>query len=141
MTVKDVEGLEFSYTAVRRKKFGTCLFFSTWYFLKKLRCISSYSTFGSLPKIKSLSLLFSCLIMSDFLWTPCRMPGLPVPHYLPKFVQVHIHCTSDSSQPAIHPCKNLHTDIHSSIIDDSQTLKKKKQKNLMAINSWMINKV
>ena len=65
--------------------------------------------------------------MSDFLWTPCRMPGLPVPPYLPKFVQVHIHCTSDTSQPAIHPCKTLHTDIHSSIIDDSQTLKKKKK--------------
>ena len=36
-TVKDVEGLEFSYTAVRRKKFGTCFFFFQFgTFLKNL---------------------------------------------------------------------------------------------------------
>lgn len=37
-TVKDVEGLEFSYTAVRRKKFGTCFFFFFQFgtFLKNL---------------------------------------------------------------------------------------------------------
>ena len=29
----------------------------------------------------------------------CSAPGLPVPHHLPKFVQVHIHCIGD----AIHP--------------------------------------
>lgn len=53
-TVKDVEGLEFSYTAVRRKKFGTCFVFQFGTFLKKHRCMSSYSTFGSLPKINKI---------------------------------------------------------------------------------------
>lgn len=43
-----------------------------------------------------------------------------------------------ASQPYIH-AKNLHTDVHSSIIDDSpETLKKKKHP--MAINSRMITK-
>ena len=23
----------------------------------------------------------------------CSIPGLPVPHHLPKFIQVHVHCT------------------------------------------------
>ena len=32
----------------------------------------------------------------------CRMPGLPVPHHLPKFAQVHVHCTGDAIQPS-HP--------------------------------------
>ena len=30
------------------------------------------------------------------------MPGLPVPHHLPKFTQVHVHCISDATQPS-HP--------------------------------------
>jgi len=30
------------------------------------------------------------------------MPGLPVPHYLPEFAQVHVHCTDDAIQPS-HP--------------------------------------
>ena len=29
-------------------------------------------------------------------------PGLPVPHHLPKFAQVHVHCISDAAQPS-HP--------------------------------------
>ena len=29
-------------------------------------------------------------------------PGLTVPHYLPKFAQVHVHCISDAIQPS-HP--------------------------------------
>ena len=40
----------------------------------------------------------SCLI----LWDPmdCSMPGLPVPHHIPKFAQVHVHCISDAIQPS-----------------------------------------
>ena len=34
--------------------------------------------------------------------TDCRMPGFPVLHHLPKFVQVHVHCTGDAIQPS-HP--------------------------------------
>ena len=32
----------------------------------------------------------------------CSMPGLPVPHHLPKFAQVEVHCISDAIQPS-HP--------------------------------------
>ena len=32
----------------------------------------------------------------------CSTPGLPVPHHLPEFVQVHVHCISDAVQPP-HP--------------------------------------
>ena len=32
------------------------------------------------------------------LWSPmdCSTSGFPVPHYLPKFTQVHVHCISDA---------------------------------------------
>ena len=30
----------------------------------------------------------------------CSMPGLPVPHHLLKFAQVHTHCISDVIQPS-----------------------------------------
>ena len=36
----------------------------------------------------------------------CSTPGLPVPHYIPEFVQVHVHCIGDASQSSIlwhHP--------------------------------------
>ena len=32
----------------------------------------------------------------------CSTPGLPVPHHLPKFAQVHVHCIGDAIQPS-HP--------------------------------------
>ena len=32
----------------------------------------------------------------------CSIRGLPVPHHLPKFAQVHVHCISDAIQPS-HP--------------------------------------
>ena len=32
----------------------------------------------------------------------CNTPGLRVPHHLPKFAQVHVHCISDTIQPS-HP--------------------------------------
>ena len=32
----------------------------------------------------------------------CRAPGLPVPHHLLKFAQVHVHCIGDAIQPS-HP--------------------------------------
>ena len=35
----------------------------------------------------------------------CSMPSLPVPHHLPKFAQVHVHCIGDAIQPSLlwHP--------------------------------------
>ena len=32
----------------------------------------------------------------------CSTPGLPVPNYLPKFAQIHVHCIGDAIQPS-HP--------------------------------------
>jgi len=32
----------------------------------------------------------------------CSTPGLPVPHQLPEFAQVHVHCVGDAVQPS-HP--------------------------------------
>ena len=31
---------------------------------------------------------------------PVGIPGLPVPHHLPKFTQVHVHCIGDAIQPS-----------------------------------------
>ena len=36
----------------------------------------------------------------------CRTPGLPVPHHLLKFAQVHVHCIGDAIQPS-HLCHPL----------------------------------
>ena len=48
-------------------------------------------------------MLFMQPVMSDSLRPlECNMPGLPIPHHLPEFAQVHVHCISDASQPA-HP--------------------------------------
>ena len=32
----------------------------------------------------------------------CSTPGLLVPHYVPEFAQVHVHCIGDAIQPS-HP--------------------------------------
>ena len=51
----------------------------------------------------TLLLLFSHPVMSIFCEPmDCSMPGLPVPHHLLEFAQVHVHCISDIIQPA-HP--------------------------------------
>ena len=42
----------------------------------------------------------SCLTLWDSV--DYSMPGLPVPHHLLEFTQVHVHCTSDAIQPS-HP--------------------------------------
>ena len=56
-----------------------------------------------IPPLLCLAVLFSRPVMSDSFWpTDCSMPGLPVPHHLLKFTQVHIHCISDAIQPS-HP--------------------------------------
>ena len=36
----------------------------------------------------------------------CSKPVLPVPHHLPKFAQVHVHCICDARQPS-HPLTPL----------------------------------
>ena len=42
----------------------------------------------------------SCLTLREPM--DCSMPGLPVPHHLPEFAQVHAHCIGDAIQPS-HP--------------------------------------
>ena len=42
----------------------------------------------------------SCQILCDPM--DCSRPRVPVPHHLPKFAQVHVHCTGDATQPS-HP--------------------------------------
>ena len=42
----------------------------------------------------------SCLTLCDPM--DCSTPGFPVPHYLLKFAQTHVHLVSDAVQPS-HP--------------------------------------
>ena len=46
-------------------------------------------------------LLFSCPVVSDSLQTHGLL-GLPAPHHLPEFAQVHVRCIGDATQPS-HP--------------------------------------
>ena len=48
--------------------------------------------FSSSSKFSSVAQL--CPILCDPM--DCSMPGLPVPHHLPTFAQVHVHCFSDA---------------------------------------------
>ena len=53
--------------------------------------------------ITTLSLSFSCLVVSNCLWPHyCSMPGLHVPHHFLKFVHINVHRISDANQPS-HP--------------------------------------
>ena len=40
----------------------------------------------------------SCPILCDPM--DCSKPGLLIPHHLPKFAQVHVHCIGDAIQPS-----------------------------------------
>ena len=52
---------------------------------------------------KGTSVQFSCLVVSNSLRPMNRsMPGLPVHHQLPEFIQTHVHWVSDANQPS-HP--------------------------------------
>ena len=53
------------------------------------------SLFGSYCSVAQ-----SCLTLCNPM--DCRMPGLPVLHYLPEFAQTHVHWVSDVIQPS-HP--------------------------------------
>ena len=50
--------------------------------------------------LKTCSVAQSCPTLRNPM--DCGMPGLPVPHHLLKFAQVHAHCFSDAIQPS-HP--------------------------------------
>ena len=40
----------------------------------------------------------SCPTLCNYM--DCCTPGLSVPHHLPEFAQVHVHCTGDAVQPS-----------------------------------------
>ena len=48
-------------------------------------------------------------------------PALPVPHHLPKFAQVYVHCISDAIQPS-HPLTRLLPSVFPNIRDFSNVL-------------------
>ena len=52
----------------------------------------------------------------------CSIPGLPVPHYLPKFAQVHVHCMGDAIQPFHSLIPSSSASIFPSIRDFSNEL-------------------
>ena len=61
--------------------------------------------------VKTSFLLFSCPVVSDPLLPHGHStPGLSIPHHLPKFAQVHVHCNSVHcpSSCLLHP---LHTSV------------------------------
>ena len=50
---------------------------------------------------------FSCFLVAKLCWIlcdpmNCSMPGFPVLHHLPEFVQSHVHWVNDAIQP-FHP--------------------------------------
>ena len=58
-----------------------------------------------LPPAKLIWLLLLFIIQSlncVWLWDPmdCSTPGFPVLHYLPEFVQTHVHWVDDATQPS-----------------------------------------
>ena len=55
-------------------------------------------SYHSLAQFRSVTQ--SCLTLCDPM--DCSTPGLPVPHHLLEFAQVHVHCLSDAIQPS-HP--------------------------------------
>ena len=63
---------------------------------------------GSLrfPKVLQMSSRCCCSVTQSCstLCNPmdCSTSGLPVPHHLPEFAQVHVHCINDAIQPS-HP--------------------------------------
>ena len=80
----------------------TCILWFQWGLKHSL---SSYSL-GMMVEcelVDNLSLLFSCPIVSDFLW-PHEMQhtGVPALHCLLEFAQTHVHWVSDAIQPS-HP--------------------------------------
>ena len=55
-----------------------------------------------LKKIQFSLVTQSCPTLCDPI--DCSTPGLSVPHHLPEFAHVHVHCMSDAIQPS-HPLR------------------------------------
>ena len=69
-----------------------------WLWLKQLLDEISTNDFQSVLKsYYSCLVAQSCPTLHNSM--DCNMPGLPVPHHLSEFAQVHVHCTGDAIQP------------------------------------------
>ena len=67
-----------------------------WYLCFITLCWFLCTTTGS--AIVCCSIAQSCPTLCNSMH--CSTPGLPVPHHLPKFAQVHVHCIGDTIQPS-----------------------------------------
>ena len=84
------------------KLFHSFFFFKVW--KKLIIFFLFFFPFLHLSTTTSLSCCCSAAQVCPILCDPtdCSSPGFPVPHHLPKFAQVHVHCISDAIQPS-HP--------------------------------------
>ena len=80
----------------------------------------------------------SCLTLCDPM--DCSTPGLPAPHHLPEFAQVHIHCISDTiqqSHPLMTPCPSaLNLYQHQGLFQWIVCIRWLKQWSFEGINSF-----
>ena len=85
-----------SWVSSRSSLTSPCLFLSL------ARCSPLISQTGMILGMFSLSWPFtrSCPALRDPI--DFSSPGFLVPHYLPEFAPVHVHCISDAIQPS-HP--------------------------------------
>ena len=70
---------------------------SSLFWCQQLWAALSHQNIGQTSQYLHCSVTQSCQTLCDPM--DCSMPGLPVPHHLLEFVQVHVHCISDTIQP------------------------------------------
>ena len=80
-----LQGIKFSCTVISEEYFKNLVW--TWHLT-------------IFPSVQFSSVVQSCPTLSDPM--NCSMPGLPVHHKLPKFIQTHTHRVGDAIQPS-HP--------------------------------------
>ena len=69
---------------------------SVWALDSQFHSLLAGYTWDSHLNYFSLNFLFCCSSVTNSYYTvcdsmDCSMPGLPVLHYLPEFVQIHVH--------------------------------------------------
>ena len=63
-----------------------------------LQHCGSFWGYSKVNQLRCCLVCQSCPALCDA--RDCSMPGLSVPHHLPNFAQVHVHCISDAIQPS-----------------------------------------
>ena len=71
------------------------------------KSITSYPCVGHVTLVAKCCIAFGCCSVTQLCPTicnpmDCSMPGFPVLHHLPAFVQTHVHWVSDTTQSS-HP--------------------------------------